>query len=65
MHQRCQLLLAEGELERCHRGVVACHRVCDCLACQIFARNCATRNLTSPHDPTHRSAFHLRNCVGT
>jgi hypothetical protein len=26
LHQRCQLLLAEGKLERCHRGVMACHR---------------------------------------
>ena len=25
MHQGCQLLLAEGESERCRRGVVACH----------------------------------------
>jgi hypothetical protein len=33
--------------------------------CQRFARNCATRNLTLPHDPTLGSAFHLRGCVVT
>jgi hypothetical protein len=31
--------------------------------CQRFARNCATRNLTSPHDPTLGSASHLLGCV--
>jgi hypothetical protein len=38
----------------------------DCRAgpCQRFARNCATRNLTSPHEPTLGSAFHLLGCVG-
>src|SRR4029453_8825822 len=49
LHQRCQLLLAEGELERCHRGVVACHRT---GPCQKFARNYATRNLAPPHSAT-------------
>jgi hypothetical protein len=60
VHQRCQLL-AEGESERCHRGVVACHRT---GPCQKFARNYATRNLVPPHSATLGSAFHLRGCVG-
>jgi hypothetical protein len=34
-------------------------------SCQRFARNCATRNLTSPHHPTLGSAFHLHDCVWT
>src|SRR4030095_3362317 len=34
-------------------------------SCQKFARNCATRNLTSPHDPSLGSVFHLRGCAGT
>ena len=33
--------------------------------CQRFARNCAPRNLTSPHNPTLDSTSHLRGCVGT
>jgi hypothetical protein len=33
--------------------------------CQRFARNCATRNLTPPYDPTLNSASHQRGCVGT
>src|ERR671935_3055250 len=37
----------------------------DCMACQRFARKCATCNLTPPHDPTLGSASHLRGCVGT
>jgi hypothetical protein len=32
--------------------------------CQRFARNRATRNLTSPHDPTLGNAVNLRGCVG-
>jgi hypothetical protein len=61
LHQRCQLLLAGGEVERCHRGVVACHRT---RPCQKFARNYATRNLAPPHSATLGSAFHLLGCVG-
>jgi hypothetical protein len=34
-------------------------------SCQRFARNYATRNLTSPHDPSVGSVFHLRGCAGT
>jgi hypothetical protein len=33
--------------------------------CQRFARNYATRDLTTPHDTTPDSASHLRGCVGT
>jgi hypothetical protein len=33
--------------------------------CQRFARNCATRNLTPPDDPTLGSTAHLRVCVVT
>jgi hypothetical protein len=33
--------------------------------CQRFARNYATRDLTSPHNPTLGSASHLRGYVGT
>jgi hypothetical protein len=33
-------------------------------SCQKFARNCATRNLTLPHDPILGSAFHLLGWVG-
>ncbi len=33
--------------------------------CQRFARDCATRNLTSPHVTTFDSAAHLGGCVDT
>jgi hypothetical protein len=33
--------------------------------CQKFARNCATRDLASPHDTTSDSASHLRGNAGT
>jgi hypothetical protein len=39
--------------------------------CQKFARNCATRSLMSPHDPTLNSASqvwlcgHVRFCEGS
>jgi len=32
-------------------------------SCQKFARNCATRNLTPPHERTLGSALHLLSCV--
>jgi hypothetical protein len=32
--------------------------------CQIFARNCATRSLASPHHPTLDNASHLLGRVG-
>jgi hypothetical protein len=46
MHQRCQLLLAEGELERCHRGVVACHRGVRLLGVPDI---CQKLRYTQPH----------------
>jgi hypothetical protein len=61
LHQRCQLLLAEGESERCHPGIVACHRT---GPCEKFARNYATRNPAPPHSATLGSAFHLLGCAG-
>jgi len=33
--------------------------------CQRFARNCATRNLTPPHDALPHSASHLHGRVVT
>jgi hypothetical protein len=33
--------------------------------CQTFARNCATRGLTIPHDAFSSSASHLSECVRT
>ena len=62
MHRRCP-----------HSGRGLLGRWCRCSCqgrsqsgpCQRFARNCATRSLTSPHDPTLGSAFHLLGCVGT
>ena len=57
--------LAMLEDAGCVQGYgMAATLVCDRLACQRFARNCATRSLASPHDPTLASAFHLLGCVG-
>ena len=58
LHQRCQLLLAEGELERCHRGVMACHRT-------GLARNLpeTTPHVTSPRPTAQPSAAPLTSVV--
>ena len=62
VHRRCPV--AGGQELPTRRRRHSCERRSRRGPCQRFARNCATRNLTSPHDPTLDSAFHLLGCVG-
>jgi hypothetical protein len=61
MHRRCPVA---GGQELPRRWRRRSRKTTTQGPCQRFARNCATRNLTSPHDPTLGSAFHLLGRVG-
>jgi hypothetical protein len=63
MHRRCPV--AGGQSCRCDGAGIHAKDDHARGLCQRIARNCATRNLTSPHDPTLNSASHQCGCVGT